>query len=251
MHLFNSWWRGGLLGATLIWAAKEVLWGKHCPSPVAPASALSLSSSHPWDVGSNLESRSWAGADAASSPHQSSSFSFFLLLPVTRYTSGAWIWMGSKGWSGVGQEEDKLIFTDSVEAPVESHAVTFHNVSPSLGTVYLNLMWSFWSQETQSLFKVCNNDLFRMQVWLHHSAALVAASRCSALGISYSGSRTLCDVSNLSSPIFSHCPHSLFLCSHRGSLNPLDSPCFLPAFAHSIPSFQNTFSSVFTRITHS
>lgn len=129
--------------------------------------------------------------------HQSSSFSFFLLLPVTRYTllvhEYGWV---QKGWSrGGAREEDKLIFTDSVEAPVESHAVTFHNVSPSLGTVYLNLMWSYWSQETQSLFKVCNNDLFRMQVWLHHSAALVAASHCSALGIkANSGSRTLCDV---------------------------------------------------------
>ena len=51
-------------------------------------------------------------------------------------------------------EEDELFFTDSVEAPVESHAVTFHNVSTNLGTVYLNLMlWSFWSQETQKSFQ--------------------------------------------------------------------------------------------------
>ena len=51
--------------------------------------------------------------------------------------------------------------------------------------------------------------------------------------------------SSLSSPIFSHCPPQYSLCSHWGSLNPLDSPCFLPAFAHAIPSFQNTFPCLY------
>ena len=159
MHLVTLWWRGGLLGATVIWVAEEVfvrkaLSGADCTSLCSVTFQLS---SFLW-CGLKSRPRSWAGSRCCVIPSisLSSPFSYFLLLPVTRYTllvhEYGWV---QKGWSRDGaREEDKLIFTDSVEAPVESHAVTFHNVSPNLGTVYLSLMlWSFWSQETQKSFQ--------------------------------------------------------------------------------------------------